>query len=99
VIETPAGTYDNAFQTDNVYGHALDLLVRHRLRAPAEGIHLDIGCGYGRIAEPLVAKLGLKYVGCDADPAGLQSLRERGFETHQVLLRLIENFRPRKAAG
>ena len=86
MIETPAGTYDNAFQADNVYGHALDLLVRHRLRGPAEGIHLDIGCGYGRIAEPLVAALGLKYVGCDADPAGLQSLRERGFETHQVLL-------------
>jgi len=86
VIETPAGTYDNAFQTDNVYGHALDLLARHRSRAPAGGIHLDIGCGYGRIAEPLVVTLGLKYVGCDADPAGLRSLRERGFETHQVLL-------------
>lgn len=86
MIETPVGTYDNAFEIDNVYGHALDLLVRHRLRAPADGIHLDIGCGYGRIAEPLVAALGLKYVGCDADPAGLQSLGERGFETHRVLL-------------
>jgi hypothetical protein len=85
MIESPAGTYDNLFQPDNVYGHALELLVRHKVRA-ADGIHLDLGCGYGRIAEPLVAALGIKYVGCDADPAGLASLRQRGFEAHQVLL-------------
>jgi 2-polyprenyl-3-methyl-5-hydroxy-6-metoxy-1,4-benzoquinol methylase/glycosyltransferase involved in cell wall biosynthesis len=85
MIESPAGTYDNAFQTDNVYGHALELLVRHKVQVP-DGIHLDVGCGYGRIAEPLVAALGVQYVGCDADSAGLESLRQRGFETHQLLL-------------
>ena len=85
MIESPVGTYDNAFQSDNVYGHALELLVRHRVDVP-DGIHLDVGCGYGRIAEPLVAALGVTYVGCDGDPAGLESLRQRGFETHQLLL-------------
>jgi glycosyltransferase involved in cell wall biosynthesis len=87
VTETlPPGTYDNVFEFDNVYGHALDLLVRHRSSAPADGVHLDLGCGYGRIAEPLVAALGLKYIGCDIDPAGLRSLGERGFETHNLPL-------------
>lgn len=86
MIEPAAGTYDNDFEVDNVYGHALELLVRHRLPTPAGGIYLDVGCGFGRIAEPLVAALGLKYVGCDADPAGLGSLKERGFEAHRVLL-------------
>lgn len=83
--ETPAGTYDFAFQPYNVYGHALELLVRHKSNVP-DGLHLDVGCGYGRIAEPLVAALGIKYVGCDADTACLESLRRRGFETHQLLL-------------
>ena len=81
-----AGTYDNRFEVDNVYGHALDLLVRNRTQPLAEAIHLDLGCGYGRIAEPLTRALGVRYVGCDADPAGLESLRDRGFEVHQIHL-------------
>jgi len=82
----PAGTYDFPFGEATVYGHALELLVRHRKPAPAEAIHLDIGCGYGRIAEPLVAALGRKYVGCDGDAAGLESLKARGFEVHRLVL-------------
>ncbi len=46
-------------------------------------IVLDLGCGFGPLAEPL-QELGFEYVGCDADPAGLDSLRTRGFETHQI---------------
>ena len=78
--------YDHRFEPDNVYGHALALLARFG-RAPfADKLHLDIGCGFGRLAEPLVAATGLQYVGLDRDEAGLRSLRERGFEAHQGTL-------------
>lgn len=81
------GVYDNAFYDDNVYGHALELLRRSRGEAKGEpGLHLDIGCGYGRIADPLVAELGLTYVGVDADAGGLAALAARGFETHELWL-------------
>jgi SAM-dependent methyltransferase len=80
--------YDNAYHEDNVYGLALGLLKRYVKPAAisGEGIHLDIGCGYGRIAEPLIQALGLTYVGVDADPNGLTSLRDRGFEAHSLIL-------------
>jgi SAM-dependent methyltransferase len=82
-------SYDNAFSHDNLYGHALELLTRYRTKPPESGperIHLDLGCGYGRIAEPLTAALGLRYVGVDADAVALASLHERGFETHELVL-------------
>jgi glycosyltransferase involved in cell wall biosynthesis/2-polyprenyl-3-methyl-5-hydroxy-6-metoxy-1,4-benzoquinol methylase len=78
-------TYDNPFYKDNVYGHTLALLRRHQSEVCGK-LHLDIGCGFGRIAEPLREQLGVDYVGCDADPAGLASLALRGFETHEVRL-------------
>lgn len=84
-----AASYDNAFSHDNVYGHALELLTRYQtkpLGSVPERIHLDLGCGYGRIAEPLTAALGLRYVGVDADAVALTSLRGRGFETHELVL-------------
>jgi glycosyltransferase involved in cell wall biosynthesis len=80
----PKGAYDNPAYPDNVYGHALDLLLRHKAVARAGEIHLDIGCGYGRIAEEVRAKTGLVYVGVDGSADGLESLTERGFETHQL---------------
>ncbi|MDR3533226.1 MAG: methyltransferase domain-containing protein [Rhodopila sp.] len=85
--EQPAEqTYDNAFMPDSVYGHALGLLARHRTQTSDGALHLDIGCGYGRIAEPLTKTLGLHYVGCDDDSIGLASLASRGFETSRVRL-------------
>ncbi|HJS87638.1 MAG TPA: methyltransferase domain-containing protein [Acetobacteraceae bacterium] len=77
--------YDNAYAYDNVYGHAVALLVRHRPQR-LDGIHLDVGCGFGRIAEAIRDELGLSYVGCDAEEAGLASLRARGFEARTVQL-------------
>ncbi|WP_376099791.1 methyltransferase domain-containing protein [Roseomonas sp. CCTCC AB2023176] len=79
-----AGVYDNQFAHTNVYGHALALLQRHRVRVDGAAIHLDVGCGYGRIAEPLSEVLGLAYVGVDGDGNGPASLRDRGFEAHQA---------------
>jgi SAM-dependent methyltransferase len=82
-----ATSYDNPFYHENVYGHALELLTRNRAKASSGAeisIHLDIGCGYGRIAEPLEKALGVKYIGVDLEATGLESLRSRGFET-QVL--------------
>lgn len=71
-------TYDNQFAIDNVYGHATNLLGKFSLQAG--GIHLDFGCGFGRIAEALRDRLGLRYIGLDILEAGLDSLKERGFE-------------------
>jgi len=84
--EMKTGTYDNQYTSTNLYGRALRLLSNAELKSPSNAIHLDIGCGYGHIAEPLVAALGRPYVGLDADPAALASLRQRGFEAHQVNL-------------
>jgi 2-polyprenyl-3-methyl-5-hydroxy-6-metoxy-1,4-benzoquinol methylase len=77
-------TYDNQFYHDNVYGHALALL--ETVCKPDDSVHLDVGCGFGRIAEPLVGALRRNYVGIDADRDGLSSLSARGFETHQFML-------------
>lgn len=87
MIVNAASTYDHGFETDNVYGRALDLVLANiDAHAAAEGaIHLDLGCGFGRIAEPLRAATGLVYVGVDGDDRGPASLRERGFETHHCV--------------
>jgi 2-polyprenyl-3-methyl-5-hydroxy-6-metoxy-1,4-benzoquinol methylase len=79
------GAYDNPFAPDNVYGHAVALLNRHRGKADG-ALHIDIGSGFGRIAEPLVAALGVTYLACDLDEDALGSLAGRGFETHILVL-------------
>lgn len=79
--------YDNPFFYNNVYGHALELLTRNPRLLPAGCVHLDLGCGFGRIAEPLVQKTGLHYIGVDGCEVGLQSLAQRGFESHALWLR------------
>jgi hypothetical protein len=52
--------------------------------APRRGVHMDIGCGYGIIAEPVRDELGRTYIGFDVDDEAMASLRRRGFETHRV---------------
>ncbi len=80
-------TYKFGFADDNVYGHTVQLV---RDFGSASGVHLDVGCGFGAIAEPL-RDLGLTYVGVDIDGDGLEDLRKRGFETHPLdLLRADE---------
>ncbi len=70
--------YDNQFAPDNVYGHAVELLSRFDLEPG--GIHLDMGCGFGAIAETIRDQLGLRYIGLDILEPGLDSLKQRGFE-------------------
>ena len=75
--------YDNAVQPDNKFGHTLRLLQEH---LPADlgenGVHLDLACGFGHIADPIKDAFGLRYVGVDVDDHELDQLRERGLEAH-----------------
>jgi ubiquinone/menaquinone biosynthesis C-methylase UbiE/glycosyltransferase involved in cell wall biosynthesis len=74
--------YDNGFADDNVYGHVAKLLSRFE---PKKGDYfLDFGCGFGRLAEVVAHRHGIKYVGFDINQPGLASLRERGFEAHNL---------------
>lgn len=81
--DTPA--HLDAVQPDNKLGHAMRLLEAH---LPTErgddGVHLDLACGSGALAEPLGEWLGLRYVGVDIDGDALAALRERGLEAHAV---------------
>src|SRR3974377_2292971 len=76
-----AAIYEHRYEPISVYGHAVSLL---REAVARGGVHLDLGCGYGAIAEPLRDELGLTYIGFDMAEDGLQSLRERGFEAYLI---------------
>lgn len=67
--------YEGTYSDDSSYGSAVRLAARGERR----GVVLDLGCGYGPVAEPL-RDLGFTYVGLDAEAAGLESLAARGFE-------------------
>lgn len=72
--------YDNSFSDRNVYGHVANLFSRFE---PTPGSYfLDFGCGFGRLAEVVEARHGVKYVGFDINEPGLDSLRARGFAAH-----------------
>ena len=77
----PADRYRFGYQESSPYGHAVGLVAAHR-RADGEVV-LDLGCGFGAIAEPL-ADLGLAYVGLDIEQAGLDDLAARGFATARL---------------
>ena len=79
-----AEIYNFAYHPSNVYGHVVALIREFNMGSEG-GVHLDVGCGYGAIAEPLIAATGLNYIGVDGANDGLESLRERGFETHQMV--------------
>lgn len=76
-----APVYNFSYSPDNVYGHVVALI---REYVAATGVHVDIGCGYGAIAEHLRDEIGLTYLGFDLADDGLSSLRQRGFETHRI---------------
>ncbi|WP_303637819.1 methyltransferase domain-containing protein [Stenotrophomonas tuberculopleuritidis] len=80
--------YDNGFAPDNVYGHIADLLASFD---PAPGQYfLDFGCGFGRLAEVVVQRHGVHYIGFDINQSGLASLRKRGFQAVDLDLGDVE---------
>ena len=81
--------YKHSFQTLSVYGHAVALL--DSLKAEP-GVHVDIGCGYGAIAEP-IRDMGRDYLGLDLAEDGLASLRDRGFQVATIDLSDIDGAR------
>jgi len=88
MILNPNTKYDSGYEHDNVYGHALALLTRHLSRSEeSDAVHLDLGCGYARIAEHLTSALGVQYVGVDGDSESVSAVRARGFEAHHLLFR------------
>lgn len=80
---TDAERYRSPYSEDSPYGIAVSLLARHARVEAAGAVMLDVGCGYGAIAEA-VRRLGLVYVGVDNEQAGLADLARRGFETAMV---------------
>ncbi|GAA5239361.1 hypothetical protein BMMON2_21830 [Burkholderia mallei] len=84
-----SATYQFHYHEYSVYSNVVGLITEFGAR---DGVHLDIGCGYGAIAEP-VRDLGLTYIGFDADEDSLRDLRSRGFEAKRIdLHRLDEVF-------
>ncbi len=66
--------YDQPFKPESAHGSAVRLLTR----AGVSGVVLDVGCGYGPVAEPL-REAGFDYVGLDLDAGGVADLESRGF--------------------
>jgi hypothetical protein len=73
--------YKHSYVPLSMYGNVVSLLREH---VTTTGVHLDIGCGYGAIAEPVRDELGLVYLGFDLAEDGLQSLSDRGFATDVI---------------
>ena len=71
-----SGRYRFGYEPGSLYERLVQLIDRHR--QPAGQLVVDLGCGYGAIAEPL-RDLGLRYVGVDGDPDAVDDLRRRGF--------------------
>jgi SAM-dependent methyltransferase len=88
------GKYEFGFSRDGPYGHTIRLLDGLGI---APGLVLDLGCGYGAIAEPLVER-GYSYVGVDIDPDGLAVLADRGLETHKLDLAATDEL-PERLGG
>jgi hypothetical protein len=69
---------DFSFSPDTPSANVVELVSRHHRRGG--GVVVDMGCGYGAVAEPL-GELGLGYLGIDVAPDGPAELMARGFET------------------
>lgn len=80
--------YKHSYVPLSMYGNVVALLREH---VATKGVHIDIGCGYGAIAEPVRDEIGLTYIGFDLAEDGLSSLQERGFDTHVVDLSNLES--------
>lgn len=82
-----SATYQFHYHDYSVYSNVVALIQEFGARS---GVHLDIGCGYGAIAEP-IRDLGLTYIGFDADDDSLQNLQSRGFEAGRIDLHRLDD--------
>lgn len=88
------GKYRFAFSWDGPYGHVVALLEQ---LGPNPGVVLDVGCGYGAVAEPL-AERGFTYCAVDIDQAALEDISARGHEAHCLDLREVHTLPDRLGA-
>lgn len=72
--------YKFEYAHDNVYGHTVSLLGQFDL--PQQGVHLDIGCGWGSMSEKLIENHPIHYIGIDADPDAVNHLVLEGKEAY-----------------
>ncbi len=77
---TTTPRYEFSFAWESSYGHAVELLERLGLE---RGLVVDLGCGVGSIAEPLL-DLGFEYIGVDIDHDSLEQLTKRGLEGREL---------------
>jgi SAM-dependent methyltransferase len=83
--------YENEFRRESPYGHVVTLVEQH---AKSSGLVIDLGCGFGAVAEPL-ADGGFTYVGCDVHEHALEGVEGRGHETHVLDLTDVDLLRGR----
>ncbi len=69
--------YHFDFSWEGAFGHCVTLVENNC----EKGLIIDIGAGYGAIAEPLVER-GFEYLATDIDQNSLDEIKTRGFETH-----------------
>ncbi|MFE4712009.1 methyltransferase domain-containing protein [Paenibacillus sp. NPDC056722] len=72
--------YKFQYAEDNVYGHVVNLLGQFEF--PQQGVHLDIGCGWGAISDELIGDHKLHYIGIDADQDAVNHLHSEGKEAY-----------------
>jgi glycosyltransferase involved in cell wall biosynthesis len=89
-VVTVEGKYHFAYDEASVYGHVMALVRAH---AVAGGVVLDLGAGYGAIAEPCRAA-GFTYLGFDYEPSGIDDLKARGFDGGVIDLEDAESVVP-----
>lgn len=88
--------YKFQYAIDNVYGHTVSLLGQFDF--PQQGIHLDIGCGWGAISDKLIENQKVHYIGIDAAQDAVDHLHSQGKEaytyqltSHHANLEFFEN--------
>lgn len=68
-------TYDDYYQTENLFGDPFPELIDFFATYPKKGKVLDLGCGQGRDIIPL-ARLGFSVTGVDYSAVGIEQLNE-----------------------
>lgn len=89
-------TYDEYYQTENLFGEPYPELIEFFTDYPKRGKVLDLGCGQGRNAIAL-ARLGYTVSGIDISKVGIEQMNRAGQAEHLMLFGEvgdIYSFRP-----